>query len=160
MFLISRCAKQATIANHIFTSPALQSRRWFLSNIFSRNPLMAAARVRWLQISLYLSLSFFFFLILFYFNAQNEKKGKLGRFVVCAFRAACKLNRIQLQYNHFLFYFCCMCPRIKNHLFLRKHPFGKSYRIVLRAPWKPRFLYMQIFIVLDAPPALFWCLYV
>lgn len=69
-----------------------------------------------------------------------QKKGKLGRFVVCAFRAACKLNRIQLQYNHFLFYFCCMCPRIKNHLFLRKHPFGKSYRIVLRAPFKATFL--------------------
>lgn len=69
MFLISRCAKQATIANHIFTSPALQSRRWFLSNIFSRNPLMAAARVRWLQKSLSL-LSFFFFLILFYFKKR------------------------------------------------------------------------------------------
>ena len=94
MLLISRCfAKQTTIANHIFTSPALQSRRWFLSNIFSRNPLMAAARVRWLQISLYLSLSFFFFLILFYFHCCTErKKGQAGEI-----RRLCLQGGLQTQ---------------------------------------------------------------
>lgn len=88
MFLISRCAKQATIANHIFTSPALQSRRWFLSNIFSRNPLMAAARVRWLQ-------SLFIFLFLpdsFLLQCTERKKGQAGEI-----RRLCLQGGLQTQ---------------------------------------------------------------